>query len=78
MTTPKQIAGPTEAMLADGWIKHDGGPCPVPLDSRPGVMLHNGWSQSFKYNLTARSFRWGPTDDHDEGYVTAYKPEQPQ
>ena len=43
MTTPEQIAGPTEAMLADGWIKHDGGPCPVPLDSRPLVMFRDGF-----------------------------------
>lgn len=24
--------------IPEGWIAHDGGPCPVPLDSRPGVM----------------------------------------
>lgn len=33
----------SEAMKAEGWIEHDGGPCPVPLDSRPGVMTKDGW-----------------------------------
>lgn len=34
MLTPEQIA--------DGWIAHDGGDCPVPLDSRPAVLFRDG------------------------------------
>lgn len=34
MLTPEQIA--------DGWKPHDGGPCPVPLDSYPDIMLETG------------------------------------
>lgn len=32
----------SDAMKAEGWIEHDGGPCPVPLDSRPAIMRENG------------------------------------
>lgn len=32
--TPEQIAA--------GWLPHDGGECPVPLDSKPGVMFRDG------------------------------------
>lgn len=28
--------------LAAGGIPHDGGPCPVPLDSKPGVLFRDG------------------------------------
>ena len=28
--------------LPEGWIAHLGGPCPVPLNSRPGVMFRDG------------------------------------
>ena len=77
---------PTEAMLADGWITHDGGPCPVPLDSRPLVMFRDGFGvddypdaptagewlfANHKQNLWTWS-RLGPAD------IIAYKQEQPQ
>lgn len=32
----------TDEQRADGWIEHDGGPCPVPLDSQPHIMWNNG------------------------------------
>ena len=32
----------TDEMRAAGWIEHDGGPCPVPLDSRPWIMFRDG------------------------------------
>jgi len=32
----------TDEQIADGWIAHDGGECPVPLDSRPGIMFRDG------------------------------------
>jgi len=38
MLTPDQIA--------DGWLPHDGGTCPVPLDSRPAVMFRDGFDAS--------------------------------
>lgn len=33
----------TEQQRAEGWREHDGGPCPVALDSRPGVVKRSGW-----------------------------------
>lgn len=32
----------TEQQIADGWKPHKRGPCPVPLDSKPGVMFPSG------------------------------------
>ena len=34
-----------ELPLPDGWTAHDGGPCPVPLDSKPGVRFRDGYQQ---------------------------------
>ncbi len=28
--------------LPEGFVRHDGGPCPVPLDSHPAVMFPSG------------------------------------
>ena len=38
----------TDAMKADGWVEHDGGPCPVPLDTIVTILIgdgnkHGGW-----------------------------------
>jgi hypothetical protein len=32
----------TDEMRADGWLPHDGGPCPVPLDSCVTIMIRDG------------------------------------
>jgi hypothetical protein len=32
----------TDKQRADGWIEHDGGECPVALDSRPLVLFRDG------------------------------------
>jgi hypothetical protein len=32
----------TKPAIPEGWLPHTGGPCPVPLDSRPGVMFRDG------------------------------------
>ncbi len=29
-------------VLPEGFVPHDGGPCPVPLDSMPAVMFRDG------------------------------------
>ena len=34
MLTPEQRAA--------GWIEHNGGPCPVPMDSKPAIMCRGG------------------------------------
>lgn len=33
----------TDEQRADGWIEHDAGPCPVPLNSEPEVMFGDGY-----------------------------------
>lgn len=35
----------TDEQRAAGWIEHDGGPCPVPMDSKPGVMFGDGYQE---------------------------------
>lgn len=39
----KQRGGP-ELLLEPGWLPHDGSGCPVPLQSKPGVMFRSRWS----------------------------------
>lgn len=60
--------------LPDGWIKHDGGPCPVDQGSRPSIMFPDGLTlDTAAYNSFAGDLRWSrrgmPTD------IIAYKPE---
>ena len=31
--------------LPEGFVAHDGGPCPVEWDSRPGVIFRDGYRQ---------------------------------
>ena len=69
----------TEQMKADGWIEHDGGPCPVEpniwlavkfrgeADPEKGVLRTHGCSHIFAWNHD------GAEDD-----IIAYRPEQPQ
>lgn len=69
----------SEAMKAEGWIEHDGGPCPVPLDSRPGVMLASG-EFSAKPHFTARMWTemhdwWRHEAVNPQDNIIAYKPE---
>jgi hypothetical protein len=67
--------------LPKGFIAHDGGPCPVPLDSKPGVMFRDGKdgsggsgcfaSASDWMYLNCNLWRWvrhGPAD------IIAYRP----
>jgi len=75
MLTPEQIA--------EGWIEHDGGPCPVPLDSKVDVMFRDGsgskrrhraqWWTAFNPVIAAQDL-WrheaGPEND-----IIAYRPE---
>jgi hypothetical protein len=63
----------SEAMKAEGWIEHDGGPCPVPLDSRPIYMMRDGVVDASQRD-TAASLIWNdkvPWEDQ----IIAYKPE---
>jgi hypothetical protein len=62
-----------EAMKAEGWIEHDGGPCPVPLDSRPIYMMRDGVIDRSQLG-TAASLIWdNRVPECDQ--IIAYKPE---
>jgi hypothetical protein len=45
----------TEQQIADGWKPHDGGPCPVPLDSKPEVLCRDGYI----YDATFKARQYG-------------------
>lgn len=53
----------TDEQRANGWIEHDGGPCPVPLNSRPRIMFVGAVhpiepSGSSKVRATDWSWQW--------------------
>ena len=68
----------TPEQIADGWIEHDGGECPVPLDSRPKILWGDGWiTKSDKVPAGDWDDSWrhcGPIKHH----IIAYKPELTQ
>lgn len=66
----------TDELRAEGWIEHDGGPCPVPLDSRPGVMFGDGHIEApgghtAGHRLVGYWTHHFPPREH----IIAYKPE---
>ena len=63
MLTPEQIA--------DGWIEHDGGPCPVPLDSRPRILFKVGEPYG-SGRVRATCWVWG---GYGRAAIIAYRPE---
>lgn len=63
MLTPEQIA--------DGWIAHDGGPCPVPLGSRVTIMCRGGETDTDE----ARKWWWGRSTPIHRYDIIAYRPE---
>ena len=63
----------TEQMKADGWIEHDGGPCPV---KGPVVVMYRTGDQFKWKDAPAEDWTHQPTDALLD--IIAYKPEQPQ
>lgn len=70
----------TPEQIADGWLPHDGGPCPVSLDSKPGVIFGDGEVHPVG-DITARFWLSDGTDwwQHESGTpeysIISYKPE---
>lgn len=67
----------TDEMRAEGWLPHDGGPCPVTRDSKPGVMFGDGYTvapgrQKAEYWLVGYWSHHWPAER-----IIAYKPENP-
>ncbi len=72
----------TDEQLADGWIEHDGGPCPVALDSLVQI-FHRGGHANKHFTPAGWSDEWGrwqwkggPYDGWNENII-AYKLETP-
>ena len=63
MLTPEQIA--------DGWIEHDGGKCPVPLPSRVTIMCRSGDIGTGEASICFWRWEEKPVD-YD---IIAYRPE---
>lgn len=69
-------------VVPEGWIKHDGGPCPVDPMTRPGVRFRDG-SSNPPGLIRARLWQWLDGDwwkhetrnDHAGCDIIAYKPE---
>jgi len=75
--TPKQIT--------DGWLPHDGGPCPVSLDSKPGVKFNTGLDYPPSWKLASLwvsadygfdCWQWETSEATPPRRIIAYKPEQ--
>ena len=70
----------TDAPLPDGWIRHAGGPCPVPLDSKPGIVsadrvsVSPGISPARKWTLGIHD-NWWTWDCPPADRIIAYRPE---
>lgn len=74
----------SEAMKAEGWIEWTGGPCPVPLDSKPGVMFDTGldyppgWKPAGMWISEEYGFdcwAWETSGNAPPRRIIAYKPE---
>ena len=70
----------TPEQIADGYLPHPGGPCPVPLDSKPGVIFaHGGVLYAGKHSArfwAGGDFDWWQHESNDPAYhIIAYKPE---
>lgn len=58
--------------LPEGWIRHDGGPCPVPPGSQVSVIYRDGERDT----MFAIDLGWAHLPDyHPEHDIIAYKPE---
>lgn len=51
--------------MVDGWIEHDGGPCPVSPDTRVFVRCMDGWSDDGHQDGAETAGWWA--DEHAEG-----------
>ena len=71
----------SDEMRAEGWLPHDGGPCPkgIGLDDPVAVMMLGELSGGYVHEVHAADcwdWMWGDGGPH--GYdIIAYKPENP-
>lgn len=60
--------------LPEGFIPHDGGPCPVD-GGHPTVMFRDGRTHRFRLIRASEPY-WSHIGDPDD--IIAYRPEEPQ
>ena len=64
----------TEQMKADGWIEHEGGPCPI-----DGAAIVSARFRGGSGTVSRASVIWWGRTEHPNGFdIIAYRPEQPQ
>lgn len=72
---------PTPSQIAAGWKPHAAGPCPVSLDSKPGVMFAGGEIVEPGERLAQFWIGlwdwWRHTTAHPANNTIAYLPEEP-
>lgn len=75
----------TDAMRADGWREHGGGPCPVDGSSLPEIMFRDGVvylpSEGISPLNAAQWARgrydwWKWQSPHTDDHIIAYRPER--
>jgi hypothetical protein len=69
----------TETRIPEGWTRHDGSPCPVPLDSRPAVMFGSGVINDSGFPLAqwwtkGEDGDWWQHQGDPRNWVIAYSP----
>lgn len=68
----------SEQQIAEGWLPHDGGPCPVVEDSYPAVMkkrgkaIGSGCVMAGVWAIGLDNWKW---QGHPDNHIIAYKPE---
>lgn len=68
----------SEQQIAEGWLPHDGGPCPVADDVLVRVLILkvDGTLSEPNIKLPAKANRWHwQIPQHLSGAILAYKPE---
>lgn len=71
----------TEEMRQNGWIAHDGGPCPVEPYSKPGIIIR-GFERWHLCQMPggpeadeAMAFFWDWQHEPPAAQIIAYRPE---
>jgi hypothetical protein len=66
--------------LPEGFVPHDGGPCPVPLNSKPVIMVRSGEIQTGEsfpaWFWAAGDKDWWQHQGNRRNNIIAYRPTQ--
>lgn len=68
----------TEELIADGWIEHDGGPCPVSNDSIVAYRLRGGVVTLDRDRADNLIWHHDSSLLDEEDHIIAYRPEPKQ